>query len=498
MSEGTVQVVAGMYGGWKKPSKAGLAGMSLGTTLGVLAGIGVVMLLFFTAGWLAALIAGTVLLGFVVGVAWVDQDGMTLAARVGERLAWWQAKSTGGGVYRSGPLAPSARGRCRLPGVAAHLELVEVKDAYGDPVGLVVSKAQRTAALVLSCQPGGTAMTDAAEVDQLVAYWGGWLAQLGEETDIEAASVTIETAPDTGARLGQQLRGRLDPDAPPAARQVLLDAIDTYPLGAAEVNGYVTLVFNMAPPGGKARPVDALAGDIMARLPGLAGSLASTGAGVVRALSAQDLCEVIRVAYDPSVAPLIDQAHAAGQVPDLSWEDVGPVAAEATWDSYHHDSAWSRTWVMTQPQKGMVRSNVLARLLAPHAKIDRKRVTLLYKPIEPGRAAQLVDADVEAATGHAINQTRPNARAAVELKHAQRAADQQANGAGMVEFGMLVTATVTDPEARRDAGVAVANLGAGTRVRLRPVYGSQDSAFAAALPLGLVLSKYLVLPGRSR
>jgi hypothetical protein len=33
---------------------------------------------------------------------------------------------------------------------------------------------------------------------------------------------------------------------------------------------------------------------------------------------------------------------------------------------------------------------------------------------------------------------------------------------------------------------------------LRVVYGSQDSAFAAALPLGLVLPKHLRVPGEVR
>ena len=51
------------------------------------------------------------------------------------------------------------------------------------------------------------------------------------------------------------------------------------------------------------------------------------------------------------------------------------------------------------------------------------------------------------------------------------------------------SATVVDPEARPQARAAIDNLGATARLRLRPVYGSQDSAFAAALPEALAAAR---------
>ncbi|MBC7640403.1 MAG: hypothetical protein H7231_11550 [Rhodoferax sp.] len=38
-------------------------------------------------------------------------------------------------------------------------------------------------------------------VDRLVAHWGAWLANLGLEEAVIGASVTVETAPDSGLRL---------------------------------------------------------------------------------------------------------------------------------------------------------------------------------------------------------------------------------------------------------------------------------------------------------
>jgi hypothetical protein len=63
-----------------------------------------------------------------------------------------------------------------------------------------------------------------------------------------------------------------------------------------------------------------------------------------------------------------------------------------------------------------------------------------------------------------------------------------------VNFAMLVTATVVDPERRQDAAAAIDNLAASARLRLRLLHGSQDSAFAGALPLGLNLPRHLASP----
>ena len=207
---------------------------------------------------------------------------------------------------------------------------------------------------------------------------------------------------------------------------------------------------------------------------------------------------VIRVAYDPAAAALIDEAHAAGETPELTWPDVGPSASEASWNGYRHDSAYSCTWAMTQAPRGNVQSGVLARLLAPHRDIARKRVTLLYRPIDAARAAAIVEADLRAAEFRLTSTSKPAARDGLAVRAAGATASEEASGAGLTQFGMLVTATVDDLDKSADAKAAIDNLAATARLRLRPVYGSQDSAFAAALPLGLVLPKHVKVPAELR
>ncbi|MDO5684451.1 MAG: hypothetical protein Q4G46_16695, partial [Propionibacteriaceae bacterium] len=163
----------------------------------------------------------------------------------------------------------------------------------------------------------------------------------------------------------------------------------------------------------------------------------------------------------------------------------------AGWDTYRHDSAWSVTWQMSSAPRGAIQSGVLARLLAPHRDIDRKRVTLLYRPIDPARAAAMVEADLRAAQFIASSSHKPTARSVLATRSAEATAHEEASGAGLINFGILVTATVTDHERLSEARAAIDTLAATARLRMRPCYGSQDSAFTAALPLGLILPKHL-------
>jgi hypothetical protein len=77
------------------------------------------------------------------------------------------------------------------------------------------------------------------------------------------------------------------------------------------------------------------------------------------------------------------------------------------------------------------------------------------------------------------------------VRRAEQTAAEEAAGAGIVDFGMIVTATVIDEHDEADARATIENLSAASRILLRPAYGAQDSTFAAGLPLGLVLPKFI-------
>lgn len=489
------------YGNWRRPASAGIAGFGLaGTVLLLAAVIGLVLVLMLAGLWAGLIFA--VLAAVGLGLLLVtDRHGRSGVSRVANRVGWVAARRAGANVYRSGPLGRTPLGRYSLPGLAAQITLGEARDSSGRAFAILHTPATGTSTVVLACEPDGASLVDEAQVDRWVAEWGGWLAALGHEPGLRAASVTIETAPDTGARLRREIDTSLAADAPQLAKAMLAEVAVDYPDGSAEISAWIALTYTATMrPGraGRRRSADERARDLAARLPGLTHSLAGTGAGAARPCTAQEVCEFVRTAYDPAVAGVVADAHAADTPVHLCWADVGPAAAQAAWGAYRHDSAVSTTWSMTCAPRGEVYSSVLAQLLAPHGDIDRKRVTLLYRPLDPGTAGRTVEADKRNADFRTGSTSRPSARALREARAADATAREEARGAGLVNFGLLVTATVTDPDRLADAQAGIDNLSATARILLRPVYGSQDSAFAACLPLGLVLPDHLRLPAEIR
>ncbi len=494
------------YGNWRRPTSAGLGSLGALATGGLLVGLVAVIGAVAFGGLLWA-VAVAAVLGLLMAMVMVrDRHHRSGAQRLSTRLGWARTRRSGAHLYRSGPLGRAPGGTCQLPGLAAGSQLSEWQDPTGRPFGLVTHPSTRHVTVVLATEPDGASLVDEEQVDVWVAHWGAWLASLGHEPGLVAASVTVETAPDYGNRLRREVDTHLDPNAPSVALAMLDEVVRDYPAGSATVTAFVTLTFSMAGRArGRNRQPEDIARDVGSRLPGLAAGLGATGAGAVRPVTAHELCEVVRVAYDPSAARLLDEAHAVGDTPGLRWSDVGPIAAEAGWGWYRHDGAVSVTWSMSAAPRGEVFSSVLSDLLAPHPDVDRKRVTLLYKPMDAAQAARLVEQDRRNAHFRAASATRPTARVMLEQGAAELTAEEEARGAGLVGFGMLVTATVAeadlldDPRAAVDAArAAIDNLAATARSQLRPVYGSQDSAFAAALPLGIVLDAHLTMPREFR
>jgi hypothetical protein len=426
-----------------------------------------------------------------------------------------------------------AFGSARLPGLLANSELLSAVTSHGEQFALIHLPSTKHYAVLIRCDPEGSQLVDVETVDEWVACWGGWLARLGHEANLEACTVTIETAPDSGSRLSAEVDAMLSPTAPALSRAVLTEAAGSYPHGSAAVNAYVTLTFSArrvahtegegvlgrtsgpaagtVPPGSGApakanvsvRSPQEMAAQIGRRLPLLLHQLRSAGAGTGTAMTVGQVAETVRVAYDPAAAPLLDRAraqhsaatHPGGSDALVDWRDAGPVAQVEAWDHLRHDSGASITWQMVEPPRGAVTSRVLEQLLEANDSLARKRVTLIYRPHDPASAARVADADVRTAVG------RANARAGegratetLSLVAARQCAAEQAAGAGLVRFSLLVTATVEDPSQLGQAAELIDQLGPACQLRLRRCFFSQAAAFTAALGVGVVLPSHVAVP----
>lgn len=486
------------YGNWRRPRSAGLGKFGLLSTIIIFAGMIVGIIVLLVAGILGALLVLVLTAAVLALLSLPDRHGLTSGQRLLTRIAWARRKRAGNHLYRSGPLGRTPWGTHQLPGIAARSKLIDTTDGYGRPVAVIHLPTTNHYAVVIGCQPDGAALVDQEQVDQWVAGWGMYLAILGGETSIAAASVTIETAPDTGVRLRREVAGNVVDDAHPLARAVMQEIVQTYPAAAPVFRAWITITFRGTTPSGKRRPVQAMVDDLRTRIPNLVGAVSATGGGAAEPVGAQELCETIRSAYDPVVADVIEDCRANGTAVDLDWSDVGPAAHDTEWDCYRHDGAVSVTWAMTQPPRGLSYSTVLHELLTAHPAINRKRVTLLYRPFSPAVAAAVVDADHRNAQFRLTSSQMPTARQQADATAAAAASAEEARGAGLTGFGLVVTATVVDPAALPDARATITSLSGGARILLRPVYGAQDSAFAMGLPLGLVVSEHLRVPAALR
>lgn len=493
-----VETIVRTYGNWRRPRKVGLGALGMLGTIVVFVGAIIAAIMVALGGIIPAIVTGVIVTMALVPTVIRDKHGKSWVSRAGTWIGFRRSRRDGSGVYRSGPLGMTPWGTFQLPGLAAPSRLSQWEDGYKRPFALLYVPWTGHYTVVLACEPDGASLVDQTTMDTWVARWGTWLNDLGMEPGLVAASVTIETAPDTGSRLAREIDNHVVADAPELARQVMEEIRDSYPQGSATIRAYLALTFTATLPGGQRRTVDEMGRDLATRLPGLTGSLSQTGAGSARPLTAEGLCEVVRIAYDPAAAILIDEARSQGQPTSLRWPDVGPTAHQADWDSYRHDGAVSVTWSMTGAPRGTVFESVLARLLSPHADIDRKRVTLLYRPVDAARAAAIVEADLSASTFRVTSSDRPTARSLFDQKSAQAQANDEARGAGLINFGILMTATVTDRGRLPAALAAMDTLTPTARLMVRPVYGSQDSAFASALPLGLVIPRHLKVPSYIR
>jgi hypothetical protein len=208
-------------------------------------------------------------------------------------------------------------------------------------------------------------------------------------------------------------------------------------------------------------------------------------------LSGDALKEFIRIAYDPDITEAFEKAHASNVEIQQTWKDVGPVTTKTYWDYFEHDSGVSKTWQMTTAPRGNVTSSILSRLLNYNSKLARKRVSLVYKTIDAGQTARIVEKDLETANFNARSdkKNRISARAERLVKLAEQNAAEEAIGAGLINFGLVLTVTSFSNEDRKEIDSLVRSFADATRIYLRPLYGCQDAGFVQNLPVGFFMNQ---------
>ncbi|MBX9388886.1 SCO6880 family protein [Streptomonospora nanhaiensis] len=487
--------MARTYGGWRRRRSIGLFGLSFNATLGLLAGLIVLMFSGLFAPNLFLYLLPV--MAAVFALAAVPVQGESLLSFLLTRLRWWWASVLGHTRYRAGVLVEHPRA-FQLPGILAPITLLSCEDGRGGRFGIAWNRrlGHMTATVLVSSN--SVWLAEPGDVDGWVANWHSWLASFGHMPWVQWITVTVESRPDPGAALREGVAAQVDPFSPEAARKIVSDLVEQAPAISAQIETRVSITFD--PRKFPANPKDRLeaAAEISNYLNTIESSLGSAGVTVLGRATPQQLVAMVRTAYDPAALNEFNtllRTNPEG-IETGDWTDATPVEAETFHDRYVHDSGHSVAWIWQEAPRTHVTSTVLAELLAPTR--YTKRTTLLFRPWPAAAAARALESQNSAAQYKSELswrvRRRVSARDNQDLAYARQAAREETRGAGLVQMSLYASVTVEDPEQLKRAAAHTESAAETSKIRLRRAWGSQDVAFATTLPLG-VCPPFLVQRG---
>ncbi|MCQ9334506.1 hypothetical protein NQ042_10560 [Corynebacterium phoceense] len=467
-----------------QPSRrTGIGGFSMKTTIVLGAGF---------IGFLACQLGGVQKIGFMVILPITVVLALLVSINVGGRSVAqgaemmfqdWRRRVKGDNIYISGPSSRFAGGRYRLPGSLARTELLEGRDAVGRDFGVIFDRHRREATVLLDCQLSGqTAMTQ-QERNDITANWGRWLAGLSLSGDVVSAVFVINSRPDTGELVAKEVEATVHDDAPEVAKRIMREASDELSVGIPETESHVAVTLKVS----ISEPDDTSFLQLLGtRLPGLYEDLTWSGIQATP-MSGDEVCARAHKFFNPASEGDFEELAVTGQPHDLAWYDVGPAFAEVRKNTYRHDGVASVTWEMASAPRSTFEDTLLGNLIAPHARIDRKRVALVYRPFEAGSGASRVEAEHRDAMVAANSSKKIRSAAAeMRLEHTEAARRAQARGAQLGRYSLFVTATTNDEQVLDRIRHDVKQLGAQANLRLREMSRQQDAGFITSCGLGQI------------
>ncbi|MGW5569866.1 SCO6880 family protein [Nocardia thailandica] len=483
-----------MYGRWEKPRSAGFFGLTWGVSLLGLGLVVTVMVGFMITRSLP--VAGTLLAvaALVFAPLAITRGGRTGWELVLLRAQFAMARSRGELTYRSGRFS-RLPGVAKLPGLLADSRLTEYETPGGHRFAMLHIRRTDHYTVILRVIPRGKELVDQAQIDAWVDGYGQFLAAQSRGGEVVAVTAVLDTVVETRLKQAREVARLVRPEAPDFAARVMREAVADSGGVGVRIEARISITFRAIGRGRIRRDQAEQAREIGQRLQSVLSQLARAGLPATP-MQAWELLGLVRSRYDLASQRDVEAAGAA-ITQSQSWDSVGPISHLDRWDHYVHDGARSITWEMDGAPRGAVMETVLEELLRPRPDVPRKRVAIVYRLHSAAEATSLVDSDFRDAV--AAEQTErgiASASARIRVGNTQAARQEQARGAGLTRFGVLVT--VTDHLDGDLPGIeaSVKGMAAASRLSVRRCYGYQAAAFAASLGIGLVLPEHASISKR--
>lgn len=476
-----------LYGRWTRPRSAGLLGMTFGTTLIVLLSFAIVFIAFMVLGWPAGLIPLAVLTVINIPLVW-SRDGRSGWERGIEMWQWRKVRKNGEHLYRGGRFSTIPGGGARLPGILAGSKMYEDEAAGGQRFGMLHLPKDHYA-IVLRARAQGGEWVDQRVIDRWVNLWGNALATIGQPADIAGVTATVETLPTTGQELQAEVkRLRTDNGDIPELVQSVMQQTTGMSRAAVSIHGRCAVVFRGET--GRRRRAEDQAAEIARQLPNLLSHFDAAGLPC-EPMTAADIAALTRRAYTISDYPEIERCEILGEPHGVTWPTAGPIGCKEESDEYLHDGARSITWEMDTAPAGAVDERVLTALLGPARDAPRKRVTIVYRVHDAADAVKISDDDYkDAIVAHQTQRGVGSAEASLRVESTGASRTEQARGAGLARFGLLVTVTAPEDADMPRLATLTKGLSEASRLQIRRCYRYQAAAFAGSLGVGLLLPEH--------
>ncbi|MGQ4618984.1 SCO6880 family protein [Nocardia sp. R7R-8] len=485
-------MTARMYGRWERPRSAGFFGLTWGVSM-----LGLGLIIMVMVGFMitrSLLSAGVLILGSAVVFTplAVTRNGRTGWEILLVRAQFAAARARGEHVYHAGRFSKFP-GVATLPGLVADSRLTEYETAGGHRFAMIHIRRSDHYTVVLRVIPRGKELVDQAQIEAWVDGYGQFLATQSRGGEVVAVTSVLDNVVETRLKQAREVTRLVRPNAPPYAQAVMREAAADIGGVGVRIEARIAITYRAI---GKGRRDSAeQAREIGQRLQGVLSQLARAGLPATP-LQAWEVLGLVRTRYDLAAQRDVEAAGTA-ITSTQSWDSVGPIAHQDRWDHYVHDGARSITWEMDAAPRGAVMETVLEELLRPRADVPRKRVAVVYRLHSAAEATTLVDSDFRDAV--AAEQTErgiASASARIRVGNTQAAREEQARGAGLTRFGVLVT--VTDHLDGDLPGIeaSVKGMAAASRLSVRRCYGTQAAAFAASLGIGLILPEHTSISRR--
>ncbi|MGW5456594.1 SCO6880 family protein [Nocardia sp. NPDC003979] len=483
-----------MYGRWEQPRSAGFFGLTWGVSLLGLGLVITVMVSFMitrSLGFAGAVLAGSAVMFIPLAVTRNGRTGWELLLL---RVQFARARSRGELTYRSGRFS-RLPGLAKLPGLLADSRLTEYETPGGKRFAMLHIRRSDHYTVVVRVIPRGKELVDQAQIDSWVEGYGQFLASQSRGGEVVAVTAVLDNVVETRLKQTREVTRLIRPSAPEFAKTVMTEAAADSGGVGVRIEARIAITYRAIGKGRIRRDQAEQAREIGQRLQSVLSQLARAGLPATP-LQAWEVLGLVRSRFDLAAQRDVE---AAGDriVESQSWDSVGPLAHHDRWDHYVHDGARSITWEMDGAPRGAVMETVLEELLRPRPDVPRKRVAIVYRLHSAAEATSLVDSDFRDAV--AAEQTErgiSSAAARIRVGNTSAAREEQARGAGLTRFGVLVT--VTDHLDADLPGIeaSVKGMAAASRLTVRRCYGYQAAGFAASLGIGLILPEHASISER--